>query len=109
MGVCLYCTKSKDRVETGLAHGLPRLTRGGKRGETRLYGKSDPLLERPLPRVVPGAIVRLIWTSRRRVREVHPQLRDFRIRISLRGIVCQQILRPQLVADLLERVIQLGE
>src|ERR1700686_2073626 len=68
-----------------------------------------PPSERPFARVVPRATVRLVRTPRRRVRQVYPQLTEFRIRIALRRIVRQQILRPQFVADLLERVVQLRQ
>src|SRR5271157_76312 len=103
-----FATLRRQPVETGLAPSrLPRLRR---RGQPRFYGKSDaPSSERTLSRVVPRSIVRLIRASRRRVRQVHPQLTEFRIRIALRWIVRQQILRPQFVADLAERVVQLRQ
>src|ERR1019366_9375961 len=62
-----------------------------------------------LPRVIPSPVVRLIRTARGRVRQVHPQLPEFRIGIAFGGIVRQQILRPQFVANLLKRAVQLRQ
>src|SRR5208337_2651301 len=94
-----------SRVETGLAP----LILWRRRGKPRLYLKSDSPSERALARVVAGAIMRLKRTARRRVRQVHPQLTEFRIRMALGRIVGQQILGSEFVADLAEGVVQLRQ